>query len=271
LIVATTVLAGLGLVAGLGLAMAAKFFAVETDPRQEEINDVLPAANCGGCGYAGCNDFAKGVIEGKAPPDGCPVGGPDVAVLVAKIMNLTVEQKVRQVALVNCQGDDDVAGRKYRYNGMTSCASAALLGGGDKLCSFGCLGLADCQVVCAFGAIEMTEGGIARVIPERCTACGKCVEACPKFLIDMVPETAPIHVLCKSTAKGGVVRKACKVGCIGCKKCEKFLGENGGMVVTDALSRVDYTNAPTDIGVIPECPTNSIVELHLDGKGETVN
>jgi len=264
-IVATTVMAGLGLLAGLGLSLAARFFAVEVDPRQEKILDVLPGANCGGCGYAGCNDFAAAVARGDAAPDGCPVGGAETAAAVAEIMGLVIEEKERQVALVLCQGTRENAPTKFQYNGMASCASAALLAGGDKLCRYGCLGLADCQDACAFQAIEITAGGIARVIPERCTACGKCVEACPKDLIKLVPESAPIHVLCSSRDKGPVARKACKVACIGCKKCEKFVGDDS-MKVEDWLARVDYDNPPRDPAVAGECPTHAIVELHMDAK-----
>ncbi|MCP4546454.1 MAG: RnfABCDGE type electron transport complex subunit B [bacterium] len=265
MIVATCVLAGLGLVAGLGLGLAAKFFAVEVDPRQEEIGDILPGANCGGCGYAGCSDFAKGVVEGKAAPDACPVGGAETAADIGRIMGITIEEKERSVALVLCQGDSTAAPTKFHYNGMTSCASAALVGGGDKLCGAGCLGLADCQMVCPFGAIEMTEGGIARVISERCTSCGKCVTACPKNIIQIVPASAPIHILCRNTDKGGVARKACTYACIGCKKCEKFTGD-GSMVVTNALASTDYTNPPQDPAVIGECPNACIKELDLSKK-----
>ena len=260
MLVATTVLAGLGLVSGLGLAIAAKLFAVEVDPRQEEIGDLLPGANCGGCGFAGCNDFAGAVVKGSAPPDACPVADDEVARAVATVMGVSIEAKERRVALVHCQGGNEVAPRKFQYNGMASCASADLLGGGDKLCGHGCLGLGDCQVACGFGAIEITGSGLANVIRERCTACGQCVTACPKNLIDIVPESAPIHVLCKNTDKGGTARKACTLACIGCKKCEKFYAD-GQMVVENFLAHVDYENPPTDPAVLEECPNNAIVEI----------
>ena len=266
MLVATAVIAGLGLVSGLGLSLAARFFAVEVDPRQEEIVDLMPGANCGGCGLAGCGDFARAVVAGSMAPDGCPVGGSEVARAVAAVMGIGFEEKERRVALIHCQGTGDVAGLKFRYNGLASCASAALLGGGDKLCGYGCLGLGDCQEACGFGAIEMTTGGIAHVIPERCTACGQCVAACPKDLVELVPASAPIHVLCGSRDKGGVARKACSLACIGCKKCEKFHAE-GQVVVEDFLARVDYENPPADAAELEECPSGAIVEVHLGGKG----
>jgi Na+-translocating ferredoxin:NAD+ oxidoreductase subunit B len=260
MIVATAVLAGLGLVSGFGLAIAARVFAVETDPRRDDIADILPGANCGGCGFAGCNDFAGGVVVGKATADGCPVGGSELALAIATVMGQELELKERRVAMVHCQGSSDVAPARFLYNGMASCASADLLGGGAKLCGHGCLGFGDCQTACGFGAIELSEGGLARVLRERCSACGLCVEACPKNIIDLVPAAATIHVLCNNTDKGGTARKACKVACIGCKKCEKFYAE-GGMVVENFLSRVDYENAPGDAAVIEQCPNETIVQI----------
>jgi electron transport complex protein RnfB len=161
--------------------------------------------------------------------------------------------------------------KSFRYNGQASCASADLLGGGDKKCLHGCLGMADCQAACAFGAIEMTEKGIARVIPARCTSCGKCVQVCPKDIITMVPEDATIHVLCANTDKGGAAKKACDVACIGCKKCEKFFEEDPRIKIENNLAIVDYENPPTDAELAEVCPTGAIVLMDMrkfdkDGK-----
>ena len=259
MLVPTAVLAGMGLVAGLGLAAAARVFAVETDPRQDEVNDALPGANCGGCGFAGCADFAAAVVAGKAEPGDCPVCGDADCQVVAAIMGLEVTAAKRKVALVLCQGDESVAKHSFRYNGQASCASADLLGGGDKTCLHGCLGLADCQAVCTFGAIEMTEKGIARVIPARCSGCGKCVTACPKDIISLVPDDAVIHVLCVNTDKGGVARKACHVACIGCKKCEKTFAEDPRIRISSSLAHVDYDNPPADPAVTEACPTGALI------------
>lgn len=259
MLVPTAVLAGMGLVAGLGLAAAARVFAVETDPRQDEVNDALPGANCGGCGYAGCADFAAAVVAGKAGPADCPVADDTARQAVAAIMGLEVTAGKRQVALVMCQGDDSVARPSFRYNGQASCASADLLGGGDKACLHGCLGLADCQAVCTFGAIEMTDQGIARVIPARCTGCGKCIAVCPKHIISLIPEDATIHVLCANTDKGGAAKKACDVACIGCKKCEKAFKDDPRITVSDFLAHVDYEHAPTDPSLVDTCPTGALV------------
>ncbi|MEZ4396230.1 MAG: RnfABCDGE type electron transport complex subunit B [Candidatus Krumholzibacteriia bacterium] len=262
MLVATGVLAGLGLLSGLGLGLAARVFAVERDPRQERIADLLPGANCGGCGLAGCADFAGAVVAGKAAVDGCPVGGAETARAVAALMGEALVERERRVALIHCQGGDDIAVRKYRYNGVASCAAAAALAAGPKRCEQGCVGLADCQDACGFQAIEILPTGIARVIPERCTACGRCVDACPQGLIELVPASARVHVLCASTARGGEARKACSAACIGCKKCEKAAPES--FAVTDFLARLDYAGPPVDVDVVSLCGTGALRILDLD-------
>ena len=266
MIIAVSVLAGLGLIAGFGLALAARFFAVETDPRQEKVLDALPGANCGGCGFAGCSDFAAAVVKGLAPPNGCPVGGMETALKIAEIMGMSADASshVAKVALVLCQGTNDVAPVKFRYNGTATCASAAQLAEGHKLCSYGCLGFGDCQRACPFGAIEITEGGVARVIRERCTGCGNCVEACPKNLIQLVPVTASVHILCSNKDKGAAARKACQVACIACRKCQKTAGEER-IEMDGFLARIKYDNPPDDPALAGECPTGAIVALRPDG------
>jgi H+/Na+-translocating ferredoxin:NAD+ oxidoreductase subunit B len=260
----TAVLAGIGLVSGLGLAVAAKVFAVETDPRQEKISDALPGANCGGCGYAGCTDFSAALVAGKVGPADCPVCDEATQELLGEIMGVDVEHSERQVALIMCQGGVGIANLEGRYNGQASCTSADLIGGGEKLCNHGCLGLADCQAVCSFGAIEITSDGIARVIPSRCTACGKCLAACPKNLIRLVPAKAKVHVLCSNTDKGAAARKACDVSCIGCKKCMKSFEEDPRITIHNYLATVDYANPPTDQTVLEVCPTGALTVRLLD-------
>jgi electron transport complex protein RnfB len=259
MLVPTAVLAGLGLVSGLGLAVAARLFAVEVDPRQEQVADTLPGANCGGCGLAGCSDFAAAVVRGDVAPDACPVADAETTQRIAEILGVRVEARAPQVAIVLCQGTDDIAPRKYRYNGLASCASAALLGGGAKACSTGCLGLGDCQRACAFGAVEMTAAGVARIIPVRCTGCGQCIAACPKDIIQLVPADAEIHVLCSSHEKGAAAKKNCAAVCLGCKKCEKFFADDPRIRVADFLATVDYSDPPTDPAVVATCPTGAIV------------
>ena len=256
----TVMLTGMGLVSGLGLAVAARIFAVEIDPRQEKVADALPGANCGGCGLAGCNDFAAAVVKGAVGPEDCPVCDADTCRIIADIMGLTVEDRDPRVAMVFCQGSNECTHRQYRYNGLASCASAALFGGGDRVCNFGCLGLGDCQRVCTFGAVEMTEAGAARIIPARCTACGMCIKACPKDIIALVPAKAETHVMCSNHDRGAAAKRACSVGCIGCKKCEKFFDEDPPIKVSDFLAYVDYERSAFDEAVINQCPTGALIK-----------
>lgn len=255
LINAVLTLAALGLLAGLGLGLAARVFEVKIDPRVEEIDAALPQFNCGACGYAGCADYAKAVVGGEDPAL-CAPGGPNVSARVAAIMGEEVTEKEKLVAFVMCGGSDSLAKKKFIYNGVSDCISANLVAGGDKACSYGCLGLGTCAHVCPVDAI-VVEDGLARVLPELCIACRKCVEACPKNIIKMVPAARAVHVVCSSKDKGPVVRKVCKVGCIGCRRCTKAV-DNEQIVMDGMLAVVDYkkpllTPEPAEV-----CPTNAI-------------
>jgi electron transport complex protein RnfB len=258
LITAVAALALLALLLSLGLALASRVFAVEVDPRVEAIEEALPGANCGACGLPGCAELAKNIAEGKAEIDACPVGGAAVARHIAEIMGSAFDGAgARSVALVLCGGDDSVAARRFYYNGIYDCTSAALLFGGDKTCSYGCLGLGTCAGVCPFGAIDMLPSGLAVVDPEKCTGCTKCVSACPKGIIRMVPHGKRVHILCSSHDKGGKVRRACRVGCIACQKCVKEAPE-GAITMDENLAVVDYgKDIPEEVAAV--CPMNTIV------------
>jgi electron transport complex protein RnfB len=256
LISAIITLAVLGLIAGVGLGIAARVFAVYVDPRIEQLEAVLPAYNCGACGYAGCSDYAKAVTEGEQITL-CAPGGPDVQQHIAGIMGAEVAETEKMVAYVFCIGTDSVAKKKYLYNGVYDCNSAALLGGGDKECSYGCLGLGSCVAACGFDAITI-EDGIARIIPEMCTGCKACVSTCPKNIIQMVPASRAIHVACSSQDKGAVTRKICSVGCIGCKRCTKEVAD-AEITMDGNLARVDYSKKLTSDNPAKVCPQNTIV------------
>ncbi len=258
MLTAVIALASLALLAGFGLAMAARVFAVIVDPKAEAIEEALPGANCGACALPGCSELAKRIAEGKAEIDSCPVGGEAVARMIAKIMGESFEGGgVREVAMVLCGGNDEVAAKRYHYNGIYDCTSAAILFGGDKACSYGCIGLGTCAGVCPFGAIDMLPSGLAQVDPGRCTGCQKCVSACPKGIIKMVPENRRVHILCSSHDKGGKVRRSCRVGCIGCQRCVKEAPE-GSIVMEDNLAVIDYSvEIPEEIASV--CPMNTIV------------
>jgi Na+-translocating ferredoxin:NAD+ oxidoreductase RNF subunit RnfB len=251
-------LAALALVASFGLAIAARIFAVAHDPRAAAIEEELPGVNCGACGLPGCSELAKRIAEGKADVDACPVGGEAVARTIAQLLGQEYEGGgVKEVALVLCGGTDEVAAKRYYYNGIYDCESAAILFGGDKACTYGCLGLGTCAAVCPFDAIDMLPGGLAVVDPRKCTGCTKCVSACPKKIIKMVPSDKTVHILCSSHDKGGVVRKACAVGCIGCQRCVKESPE-GAIVMEDNLAVVNY-QAEVPAPVAESCPMHTIV------------
>ena len=245
------------LILGLVIGLVAKIFAVETDPRIEETEELLPGANCGGCGFAGCADFAKAVVAGDATPDKCPVASPKNVADIAELLGLSANTGEKLVAIVLCGGNNKDAKKAVKYNGVKDCKSAALVAAGDKGCDYGCLGFASCARVCPFGAIEMKEG-LAIVHPDLCVGCGKCVDVCPRKLIKLVPEKAKVHVFCSSPEKGPVKKKVCSVACIGCRKCVKA-GEEGQMEIKGFLVNVNYDNPPeTDIVEAAKCPTGCL-------------
>ena len=234
---AIATVAGLGLLLGIGLVLANKYLAVDKDPRIERVADELPGANCGGCGFAGCADFAKAVVEGRAEVNDCAPMSSDAATLIASILGIELKEKVKEVAIVLCAGGNEAAARKSEYFGVSDCRAAELVGGADKLCIFGCLGLGSCREVCPFGAVTITKDRLAVVDAEKCTACGNCVAACPRGLIKLVPSDAAFHVLCSSKDKGKVVKGYCTVGCTACKLCSR---ESKAFDTKSGLSILDY-------------------------------
>ena len=241
------------------IGLIAKIFAVETDPRIEETEELLPGANCGGCGFAGCSDFAKAVVGGDTTPDGCPVCSSDSVAKIAKLLGLDAGGAEKQVAVVMCGGDNTDARKIVQYNGIKDCKAASIVAGGDKGCEYGCLGFASCARACPFNAIEM-KNGLAVVHPELCVGCGKCVATCPRGIIKMVPASAEVHVFCSSKDKGAAKKKVCNVPCIGCRKCVKAADE-GQMTVDGFLVSVNYENPPSkDIIEAAKCPTNCLRE-----------
>lgn len=257
IIIATVCVACVGLFIGVFLGIAGEKFKVEVDEREEEIVNVLPGNNCGGCGYAGCSGLAAAIVKGEAPVGGCPVGGALVAEKVAAIMGQEASQTVRMAAFVKCKGDCEKASSNYDYVGETSCTMLKFVpSGGPKKCSWGCLGGGDCVKACSFGAISIING-IAVIDSDKCKACGSCVAACPRQLIEMVPYDSNVRVACSSKDKGPIVMKACTVGCIGCMLCQKNC-PNGAISVTDSLAKIDYDKC-TKCGICAEkCPKGAI-------------
>jgi RnfABCDGE-type electron transport complex B subunit len=257
LLYSTLSLGGMGLIFGAGLAYASQKFAVEIDSKAVAVREVLPGANCGGCGYPGCDGFANAVAKGDAPVNGCPVGGVETAEKVAAIMGLVVEDSAKMVAHVICNGTCDNAREKYEYIGIQDCKAANIVNGGSKSCSYGCLGLGTCVDVCPFDAIFINDKGIAEVIDDKCTACGNCIEACPKDVITLVPYGQEVIVECNSKDTGKNVKASCDVGCIGCKICEKNCPFDAIHVV-DNLAVIDYTKCTGCMICVEKCPTGAI-------------
>lgn len=245
-----------GLVLGLVVGIAAKLFAVAHDPRLEEAEELLPGANCGACGLAGCADFARALLAGDATPDLCPSTSAESAAGLAALLGVELGERTREVAVVRCAGGNSKTKAAPEYNGVNDCKSASLVANGAKGCQYGCLGLASCARACPFDAIEITADGLAVVDPEVCTGCAKCVASCPRNLIILAPRTAAVHVLCNSPEKGSVTTKVCDASCIGCRKCVKA-SEPGQITMEGFLARINYDNPP-DVAVVHACPTGCI-------------
>lgn len=250
-------LGGLGAVFGILLGYASKKFAVEVDPKVPLIREALPGANCGACGFAGCDACATAIVDGSAPPNACAVGGAASAERIGEILGLKVEVGERKVAFVKCGGDCEKSKEKYHYYGVMNCRDASMVpGGGSKACSYGCLGLGDCIKVCSFGALSIVNG-IAVVDEEKCTSCGMCVGACPKGLIEVIPAANKVRVQCNSKDKGLDVKNACSAGCIGCTLCVKTC-KFDAMKFENNLAKVDYEKCTQCKACALKCPTKAI-------------
>ena len=259
ILIATAVVALVGLFIGLCLGIAGIKFRVEVDEREEAILGVLPGNNCGGCGYPGCSGLASAIVKGEAPVGACPVGGEEVAKKVAKIMGVEAGDSVKMVAFVKCQGDCEKAKVDYEYTGAEDCAMLSFVpNGGPKSCNYGCLGYGSCVKACPFDAI-CVENGIAVVDKEACKACGKCVDACPKHLIELIPYDAKYVVACSSKEKGPVTMKECTVGCIGCTLCAKNC-PNDAVKIENFLSVIDQEKCEGCGVCMEKCPKKSIVK-----------
>ncbi|MBR5220307.1 MAG: RnfABCDGE type electron transport complex subunit B [Clostridia bacterium] len=249
--------AGIALVLGAMLALASIVFEVKVDPKIPEITEVLPGANCGGCGFAGCSACAEAIVRGDAKVTACPVGGQAVADQIASIMGVEAGSVTRMRAQVMCSGTRDNARQKYIYEGPHDCAAAMRLGGGPKECPNGCIGFGTCELLCPQDAIHV-ENGVAVVRAEKCIGCGICVESCPKHIIKLIPFDAPVHVGCSSLDKGALTRTYCEVGCIGCKMCTKVC-ESGAITVNGAIASIDYEKCTHCGKCVEKCPRKIIV------------
>jgi Na+-translocating ferredoxin:NAD+ oxidoreductase RNF subunit RnfB len=252
---AIAVLFVLGLAFGIGLAVAARKLTVKGDPRIDEIEGLLPGANCGGCGYPGCRGMAEAIVAGTGPVTGCPVLK-DYSP-IAKVMGVETGAVERKIAKVRCAGGLQEARQRFIYFGVEDCQAAQNLGGGPKACTYGCLGLGSCVKACPFGAMTLSANGLPVVDETKCTACGMCVKACPRQLITLWPAAKKVTVLCMNQEKGAAVRPVCKVGCIGCRLCAKNCPSNA-ITVEHNLARIDPQLCTECEICVEKCPMKTI-------------
>lgn len=258
ILIAVGIVAGIGLVIGLILSIASILMAVPTDETVEAITEALPGANCGACGYSGCSGYAQALAKGEAKLGACSPGGEECAKAVAEILGMEAGAVDRKVALVHCMGSCDNTDTKAQYQGISSCA-AAIAAGGSGSCSFGCIGLGDCKLVCSFNAVNICNG-VARIDADICRGCGACVSACPRRLISVVSYKAQTVVRCSNTDKGAQAKKVCKAACIGCKKCEKVC-EAGAVTVVNFKAAVDADKCTGCNKCVEACPQGCITEF----------
>jgi Na+-translocating ferredoxin:NAD+ oxidoreductase RNF subunit RnfB len=252
------VLAGLGIVFGVALAIVAARFVVKTDPKVEKVRDVLPGANCGACGFAGCMGYAEAVVGNPdVAVNLCAPGKSAVAEKVAEITGKKAEKVEPKIARVFCQGGSSLSQRKFIYTGVMDCTAAVLAAGGDKSCEYGCLGYATCMRACPFDAITMSADNLPIISKEKCTACGKCVAACPKQVIELALESKAVVISCHSKDKGADTKKKCQVGCIACGICVRTCPVDA-IKIDNNMARIDHGKCIVCGLCIKKCPTNAI-------------
>ncbi|MCM8780648.1 MAG: RnfABCDGE type electron transport complex subunit B [Candidatus Omnitrophica bacterium] len=247
----------LGLFFGIGLAVASQRFAVKkNDPRLEKITELLPGANCGACGNAGCEGFAEALLTGKVDIETCKVSEVGARQKIAELLGKKIEDKTALVATLHCNGGRRAQDR-FLYKGIQDCIGANLLLGGQKSCIYGCLGFGSCVKACPFGAITMSEEDIPKVDKDKCRACNRCVEVCPKRLFSLIPVTSSVYVACSSHDTGKDTRLFCSVGCIACGRCEQVCPV-GAIQVLDKLAVIDYSKCNSCKECVKACPMKTI-------------
>ena len=261
ILLAVAVLGIPGILLAVVLVLASHFMAVEEDETAKALRECLPGANCGACGYAGCDEYAKALAAGGVKANLCIPGSTDAAEKLAGILGIEVEAPLDLVAVLSCNGVCGATEEKYVYDGITTCQGAALLYAGPSNCTYGCIGCGDCAKGCPQHAIHIADG-IAHIDSSICIGCGICAKACPKGLIQLVEQHIQTVVACKNQDKGAVARKSCSNACIGCKKCEKVC-PNGAIVVQNNLATIDYSKCNGCGICVENCPVHCIKTVNL--------
>lgn len=258
---AVSIMTGLGLFFGILIAIAYRFLRVQENPRIKGTEDLLPTSNCGACGEPGCLPFAEKLVSGEAQPSQCTVADAETIAEIAQYLGVDAGKQVKQVARIHCAGGHKQAQQIAEYRGFESCTAAAVVSGGGKGCSWGCLGLADCEIACTFDVIHMNANGLPVVDIDKCTACGDCVAACPKDLFEVVPINQKLFVQCNTPLANEAAMAQCNVACDGCGKCA--LDAAPGLIrMENNLPIVDYSGGgPALPEATSRCPTDAIIWL----------
>ncbi|MES9846704.1 MAG: RnfABCDGE type electron transport complex subunit B [Candidatus Sedimenticola sp. 6PFRAG5] len=255
---APAVMTGIGLFFGVILAVAARLFKVDEDPRIQKTEEMLPGTNCGACGEPGCAPFAELVVKGTIQPSKCTVASADMIDDIADFLGVDAGEQEKLVARLHCAGGQGQAFQIAEYRGFDSCRAAAVISGGGKGCSWGCLGLADCEVSCTFDVIHMDPNGLPVVDIEGCTACGDCVDACPRDLFEIVPESQRLFVQCNTPLEGDAAVTLCSVACDACGRCAADAAP-GLIEMKDNLPVIDFDSGlPATETATKRCPTGAI-------------
>ena len=260
ILLAMAVSLGIAAILGFGLALADKFLKVEEDPRIEKVTSMLPGANCGGCGFAGCDAFAEAIVSGDAPVNGCVAGGAATADAIAKVLGVDAGSTTPKVALLACQGTKECAADRGKYQGVKTCAAAQLTMNGIKKCSFGCIGFGDCEAACSFGGITMGSDGLPVIDKAKCFGCGKCVKACPKHLITLIDANTKGAIAlcsCKSENKPQI-RKDCSAGCFKCGMCARKCPVQA-ITMENGLPKIDYSKCTSCGECVKACVDKVLV------------
>ncbi len=252
------IFAGSALLIGALIIIVSKVFKVDVDEKVTKILENLAGANCGGCGCSGCSGFASKLASGEGNLSDCHVTSPEKKAEIAALLGIELKDEERTVAVVKCHGGEENCAEKFEYKGNPTCASCATLLGGNKMCSYACLGCGDCKAVCPENAVEIN-GKLSEVDPDKCISCGSCISACPKNIIERIPASAPVYVACSSKCRGKEVTSACKVGCIACGLCAKNCPQNA-ITMRDNLPVIDYTKCTGCLTCVAKCPRKIIIK-----------